>query len=144
MWRIGILHGIGDGDRAHKLLGSLLEPAIVDVNHRGGTYPNLFCSHPPFQIDGNFGGAAGVMEMLLQSHDGCITLLPALPAAWPTGEFHGLKARGDVEVSCRWESGRVVEAWLTSNSNQQVVVRTADGREITVDCRNDITTYIDF
>lgn len=143
-WKICFWARLGDGDRAHKLLGSLLEPAIVDVNHRGGTYPNLFCSHPPFQIDGNFGGAAGVMEMLLQSHDGCITLLPALPAAWPTGEFHGLKARGDVEVSCRWESGRVVEAWLTSSSNQQVVVRTADGREITVDCRNDITTYIDF
>lgn len=82
------------------------------------------------------------MEMLLQSHDGCITLLPALPTAWPTGEFHGLKARGDVEVSCRWEDGHVVEAWLTSDRSQRVVVRTIDGRETTVTCRRGIKTAV--
>ena len=134
-WKICFWARLGDGDRAHKLLGSLFEPAVVGAEHRGGTYPNLFCSHPPFQIDGNFGGSAGIMEMLLQSHDGAVTLLPALPEAWPSGEFRGLRARGGVEVSCRWRDGRVVEAWLVSDHDQSVVVRTADGREREVDCR---------
>ncbi|MBP3548542.1 MAG: glycoside hydrolase family 95 protein [Alistipes sp.] len=133
-WKICFWARLGDGDRALKLLGSLLEPAVVDGAHRGGTYANLFCAHPPFQIDGNFGGAAGIMEMLIQSHDGAITLLPALPSAWSEGEFRGLKARGDVEVSCRWSDGHVVEAWLKSDHNQVVVVRTADGSELKVEC----------
>ena len=141
-WKICFWARLGDGDRAHKLLGSLLEPAVVGAEHRGGTYPNLFCSHPPFQIDGNFGGSAGIMEMLLQSHDGAITLLPALPAAWPSGEFRGLRARGDVEVSCRWRDGRVVEAWLVSDHDQSVVVRTADGREKEIDCRRGVCTAV--
>lgn len=133
-WKICFWARLGNGDRAHKLLGALLTPAIVDGSHHGGTYPNLFCAHPPFQIDGNFGGLAGVMEMLLQSHDGAITLLPALPAAWPSGEFRGLKARGDIEVSCRWANGKVIEAWLTTPHKQRVVVRTAEGRVLEVQC----------
>ena len=143
-WKICFWARLGDGDRAHKLLGSLLEPAVVEWGHRGGTFPNLFCSHPPFQIDGNFGGSAGIMEMLLQSHDGDITLLPALPSAWPEGEFRGLRARGNVEVSCRWEQGRVVEAWLLSGSDCSVKVRTADGREVEVECRKGIKTEVEF
>lgn len=143
-WKICFWARLGDGDRAHKLLGSLLEPAVVDGAHRGGTYPNLFCSHPPFQIDGNFGGSAGVMEMLLQSHDGAITLLPALPTAWSDGEFRGLKARGDVEVSCRWVEGRIVEALVKSGVDQRVTVRTADGREVVVDCRRGVNTRVNF
>lgn len=134
-WKICFWARLGDGDRAHKLLGALLEPAIVEGQHRGGSYPNLFCAHPPFQIDGNFGGSAGIMEMLVQSHDGAITLLPALPTAWSSGEFRGLKARGGIEVSCRWHEGRVTEAWLTSDSDQRVVVRTAEGNEQVVECR---------
>lgn len=134
-WKICFWARLGDGDRAHKLLGALLEPAISGGEHRGGTYPNLFCAHPPFQIDGNFGGSAGIMEMLLQSHDGAITLLPALPAAWPSGAFYGLKARGDVEVSCRWSECKVTEAWITSGSNQTVTLRTADGHETEVRCK---------
>ena len=133
-WKICFWARLGDGDRAHKLIRALLTPAIVDGSHHGGTYPNLFCAHPPFQIDGNFGGSAGVMEMLLQSHDGAITLLPALPAAWPSGEFRGLKARGDIEVSCRWANGKVIEAWLTTPHKQRVVVRTAEGRVLEVQC----------
>ena len=133
-WKICFWARLGDGDRAHKLIRALLAPAIVDGSHHGGTYPNLFCAHPPFQIDGNFGGSAGVMEMLLQSHDGAITLLPALPAAWPSGEFRGLKARGDIEVSCRWANGKVIEAWLTTPHKQRVVVRTAEGRVLEVQC----------
>ncbi|MBR2428634.1 MAG: glycoside hydrolase family 95 protein [Alistipes sp.] len=143
-WKICFWARLGDGDRAHRLLGALLEPAIVDGAHHGGTYPNLFCSHPPFQIDGNFGGSAGIMEMLLQSHDGRITLLPALPTAWSSGEFRGLKARGNIEVSCRWRDGRVVEAWVVSGSNQRVVICTPDGRKAEVKCRRGMKTRVDF
>ncbi|MBP3433009.1 MAG: glycoside hydrolase family 95 protein [Alistipes sp.] len=134
-WKICFWARLGDGDRAHKLLGSLLEPAIKDGAHHGGTYPDLFCSHPPFQIDGNFGGSAGIMEMLLQSHDGAITLLPALPTAWREGEFRGLKARGNIEVACRWSEGEITDAWLLSSTDKTVTVRTADGREQEVECR---------
>ena len=77
--------------------------------------------------------SGGVMEMLLQSHDGAITLLPALPTAWTSGEFQGLKARGDVEVSCHWRDGKVVDARLRS-SHEQIVVRTAEGHEVEVQC----------
>ncbi|MDE6857682.1 MAG: glycoside hydrolase family 95 protein, partial [Alistipes sp.] len=133
-WKICFWARIGDGDRAHKLLRSLLQPAITAHGRRGGTFPNLFCSHPPFQIDGNFGGAAGIMEMLLQSHDGEIALLPALPSAWSEGSFRGLKARGDVEVSCRWHDGRPAEATLRSGTSQRVTLRLPDGSARTVKC----------
>lgn len=141
-WKICFWARLGDGDRAHKLLGALLAPAISDGRHHGGTYPNLFCSHPPFQIDGNFGGAAGIMEMLMQSHDGTITLLPALPSTWSSGAFCGLRARGDVEVSCRWSNGQILEAWVKSGHNQTITVRTADGRERSVECRRNRRTRI--
>lgn len=143
-WKICFWARLGDGDRAHKLLGSLLEPAIKDGAHHGGTYPNLFCSHPPFQIDGNFGGSAGIMEMLLQSHDGAITLLPALPTAWREGEFRGLKARGNIEVACRWSEGEITDAWLLSSTDKTVTVRTADGREQEVECREGESVKVKF
>lgn len=134
-WKICFWARLGDGDRAHKLLHSLLEPAVAaDGSHRGGTFPNLFCSHEPFQIDGNFGGSAGIMEMLLQSHDGCIDLLPALPSAWPDGEFRGLKARGGVEVSCRWRGGRVERATLRASDDRVVRVAVAGGEPFEVRC----------
>ena len=103
-WKINFWARIGDGNRAYRLLKNLLSPE--------STYPNLFCAHPPFQIDGNFGGTSGIAEMLLQSHDGFIEFLPALPDAWPEGKFSGLKTEGNGEVSCQWEKGRIREITL--------------------------------
>lgn len=114
-WKINFWARLHDGDHAYKLLGDLLQPSVEKETKKvkgGGTYPNLFCAHPPFQIDGNFGGAAGIAEMLVQSQNGVVEWLPALPAAWPSGSFRGLKVRGGGEVSARWTEGRLAEAGL--------------------------------
>lgn len=133
-WKICFWARIGDGDRAERLLRSLLEPAIDAGGVHGGTYPNLFCSHPPFQIDGNFGGAAGVMEMLLQSHDGVIDILPSLPSTWHSGSYQGLCARGGVVVDCQWSNGRVERVGLLTKSDCHVIIRLPDGALHSVKC----------
>ena len=134
-WKICFWARIGDGNRAERLLRSLLEPALVDGMERGGTYPNLFCAHPPFQIDGNFGGAAGIMEMLLQSHDGVIDILPALPDNWSRGSFRGLCARGGITVDCTWEEDRVVSISVVAERDCAVTLRLPDGTLHELECK---------
>ncbi|MDR2466372.1 MAG: glycoside hydrolase family 95 protein [Prevotellaceae bacterium] len=126
-WKINTWARLLDGDHAYKLLRNLLrvsKTSATDYGGKGGSYLNLFCAHPPFQIDGNFGGLAGMSEMLIQSQNNEIHLLPALPAAWNKGSVSGLCARGGFTASMRWEAGKLKQASILSRSGGECIVRS--------------------
>jgi alpha-L-fucosidase 2 len=127
-WKINWWARLHDGEHAYKILSAAF--TYIDPREKretmggGGTYPNLFDAHPPFQVDGNFGATAGITEMLLQSHDGAITLLPALPAAWKNGNVKGIKARGNFTVEILWKSGDLATAKIYSALGGNCRIRT--------------------
>lgn len=142
-WKINFWSRFKDGNHAYKLVHKLLSPAEKpDGKVGGGSYPNLFDAHPPFQIDGNFGGASGILEMLIQSHLDKIELLPALPTALPEGSVSGIVARGGFELSFKWENSILTEVEVVSNkgticklsyNNLNIVFDTKSGKKYKFD-----------
>jgi alpha-L-fucosidase 2 len=114
-WRLALWARLGDGERAYRILQGLLGPVR--------TYPNMFDAHPPFQIDGNFGGAAGILEMIVQSWGGEVRLLPALPKAWPRGELRGVRVHGGIELDLAWDEGRPTRLLLRGRPHDSVKLR---------------------
>lgn len=133
-WKMNFWARLQDGDHAYQILNNfitLVGGSGVDYNNGGGVYANLFCAHPPFQIDGNLGYVAGVSEMLVQSQAGEIQLLPALPKAWSTGNTHGLLARGAFEImSMEWKDGKVTRLLIRSLAGGECVLSSPNDLKV--------------
>lgn len=144
-WKINFAARLLDGQHAYKMLRETMSYVDPKQPTHGGTFPNLFDAHPPFQIDGNFGATAGVMEMLLQSHLGEIHLLPAIPAAWRNGKVCGMKARGNFQVDMEWHDGSLRNAAILSVIGSDCTVRAAvpfiiEGMDVS--CQKDGDYYV--
>ncbi len=140
-WKISMWARLEDGNHAEQIIKNMLhfvDPETGTSVWGGGIYPNLFCAHPPFQIDGNFGYTAGVAEMLLQSHTDEIVLLPAIPDTWRCGKVSGLVARGGIFVDIEWKDAAVSYS-LTSRRNQKIKLRVGQGEQGEVELEKDIT-----
>ncbi|MBF4485752.1 glycoside hydrolase family 95 protein [Flavobacterium sp. CSZ] len=125
-WKVNWWARLLDGNKAYKLIKDQLRPAPTESKgESGGTYPNLFDAHPPFQIDGNFGCTAGITEMLLQSYDGVVHLLPALPDEWIKGNISGLRAQGGFEIGeMKWDKGKIISVTIKSNLGGNLRLRS--------------------
>ena len=134
-WKVCLWARLLDGDHAMQLIREQIKPAVGKDWQQGGTYPNLFDAHPPFQIDGNFGCCAGIAEMLVQSHEGFIRLLPALPSNWANGRVSGLRCRGGFEITdLQWKDGNVTRCTLKAHNGGTLHIMV-DGTLLDIDTR---------
>lgn len=143
-WKVNFWARLKDGDRAYKLFRRLLKPTSTkgeEMMYGGGSYSNLLCAHPPFQLDGNMGGCAGLAEMMVQSHAGAIELLPAIPQEWKNGSVKGLKARGNFEVAISWSGGELKEAQISGKPGSESQVRYKNDVRSFVIPENGVFTY---